>query len=204
MFGEPHSFVCQYVIQAQLDETRNFDDCLEKNAVLHTLDENANPYLKLCRDQAFAQYPPAQGDGSATRALHDAARYAEFITQKNAREYIRNTPDFVPLARDKADFSRADARLIAFYLPQFHAFPLNDEWWGKGFTEWTSVTRAIPQYIGHYQPRQPIDMGFYNLEDIRVMKRQNVSYSCKRSVLILNQGTCYSIGVDVYYGYVYL
>ncbi|GHU30856.1 hypothetical protein AGMMS50256_18440 [Betaproteobacteria bacterium] len=58
LFSEPHSFVCQYVIKAQLNETGSFDDCLAKNAVLHTLDENANPYLKLCRDQAFAQYPP--------------------------------------------------------------------------------------------------------------------------------------------------
>jgi 2-polyprenyl-3-methyl-5-hydroxy-6-metoxy-1,4-benzoquinol methylase len=58
LFNEPHSFVCQYVIRAQLDEVKSFDDCLAANTVLHTLDENANPHLKHVRDQAFAQYPP--------------------------------------------------------------------------------------------------------------------------------------------------
>lgn len=63
-------------------------------------------------------------------------------------------------------------QILAFHLPQYHTFKENDEWWGKGFTEWVNVKKAKPLYNGHNQPRVPLNRDYYNLMEYETRKWQ--------------------------------
>lgn len=98
----------------------------------------------------------------------DYLDYCHYLENRN----FNRRKEFVPLSEHSFQRRDSDTRIIAYYLPQYYQIDVNDKFHGKGFTEWTSASQAIPLYVGHNQPHLPYDLAFYNLLNIDILKRQ--------------------------------
>lgn len=122
---------------------------------------------------AWAEYKinrEEKQDQNTILKIKDDKSILKKYTENILDSYGKRMPEYCEIKKN----GQLDLKyhLSAYYLTQFHPNPQNDAWWGKGTTEWNNVNQAVPQFIGHYQPRKPGELGYYDLRLKDNMERQ--------------------------------
>lgn len=116
-------------------------------------------------EQMLSRKQARHSDQANSDSSHELIGWHSFYSNAGPR-YEDQEQLITPIEMRQAD-------VLAYYLPQFHSIEENDDFWGRRFTEWRQLPRSIPRFPGHYQPRIPRDLGFYDLEDGSVYREQS-------------------------------